>query len=112
MLAHLNKAARQILLFHRFLILLLQLLGGFLAGALHARDFFKADRYSAGAYRSLAMQRHQQRSLQKAQAQHQIDVKGRRERIALIERLWNRAARFAQPRIVQRHAHQPLRAVL
>lgn len=57
------------------------------------------------------MQRQQQGSLQEAQAQHQIDVKRRRERIALIERLGNRATRFAQPGIVQRHPHQPLRTV-
>jgi hypothetical protein len=58
-----------------------------------------------------AMQRQQQRSLQEAQTQHQIDVKRRRQGVALIERLWNRTARFAQPGIVQGHADQTLRAM-
>jgi hypothetical protein len=43
------------------------------------------------------VQRHQQRSLHEAQTQHQIEMKRRRQRIALIECLWNRAARLPQP---------------
>jgi hypothetical protein len=58
------------------------------------------------------MQWHQQRGLQEAQTQRQIDMKRRRQRIALIERLWNRAAGFAQPRIVNGDTDQPLRAML
>ena len=55
------------------------------------------------------MQRHQQRSLQKTQAQHQIDVKGRRQGIALIERLLDGASGLAQFRVVEGYANQALR---
>src|SRR5580692_7596469 len=40
-----------------------------------------------------------------------MEVERRRKRIALIERLGNRAARLAQPGIVDGHADQTLRAI-
>jgi len=58
------------------------------------------------------MQGRQQRSLQEAQTEHQIDMERRRQRIALIERLLEGAAGFTQTRVVDGHAHQALRAVL
>src|SRR5258705_10538822 len=58
------------------------------------------------------MEWHQQGSLQEAQTQQQIDVKRGRQRIALIERLRNGAARFTQSRIVDGDTDQPLRAIL
>ena len=62
---HLDKTARQILLFHIFLILFHLRIAGFLARALDARDFLEANRQSTGADRGVTVQRHQQRSLQK-----------------------------------------------
>jgi hypothetical protein len=49
--------------------------------------------------------------LQKAQTEHQVDVKGRRERIALIKGLGNSATGFAQAGVIDRHAHQAARAI-
>ncbi len=60
---------------------------------------------------SVAVQRYQQRSLQEAQTQHQIEVKRRRQRIALIERLRNRASGLAQAGVVDGHADQMLGAI-
>src|SRR6266480_8059286 len=57
------------------------------------------------------MEWHQQGSLQEAQTQHQIEVKRRRQRIALIERLRNRASGLAQAGIVEGHADQTLGAI-
>ena len=44
LLAHLHKAARQVLLFGRFPILLVHLFGGSLGWPFDARDFLKANR--------------------------------------------------------------------
>ncbi len=76
--AHIHKAARQILLLNRGAVLLLHLFCGFFARAFHARDFLKANGQCARTYPSRAMQRQQQGNLQKAQSEHEIDMKGRR----------------------------------
>ena len=85
LLAHLDKAAGQILLLHRFPILFLQFLGGsFTQGASRAR-LLQSEWASARTHRGVAMQRHQQGGLQEAQTQYQIEVKRRRHGIALIK---------------------------
>ena len=53
------------------------------------------------------MQRNQQRGLQVTQSPQQADMKRRRERIALIERLPNLGAALAQAGLVDRHPGQP-----
>ena len=57
------------------------------------------------------MQGQQQRSLQKAQAAHEVDMKGRREGIAVIARLGNGAAGLAQAGVVDGDAHQAARTI-
>ena len=104
--SHLDKTARQILLLHRFLVLFLHFLGGFLAGSLDARDLLEANGQSACADRCVAMQWHQQGRWQEAQAKQQVDMKGGRHRIALIERLWNGAPGLAQTGVIEGHCHQ------
>jgi len=47
-----------------------------------------------------AVQGHQQRGLQEAQTQHEIDMKRRRKRIALEKGLQNAAPRLVQARVV------------
>jgi hypothetical protein len=77
LLTHLDKAAGQVLLFGRFPILFLPFFSGPFAGALDPRNFLEANRQRARADWSVAVQRHQQRGLQEAQTQHQIEVKRR-----------------------------------
>lgn len=57
------------------------------------------------------MQRHQQRRLQEAQPQHQIDPERRRQRVTLKESLHDRSSRFRKARVIDGHAHQPLGTV-
>jgi hypothetical protein len=52
------------------------------------------------------MQRYQQGSLQEAQAQHQVGMKRRGQGIAMISRLGNTTAGFAQLGVIHRHTHQ------
>ena len=57
-------------------------------------NFFETDRDAACRPRAGAVQRQKHRSLQKTQGPDQVDMKGRRERIAMILRLRDRAAVF------------------
>ena len=78
-----------------------------LAGRLfQRRRLFKAHGQSATTGVAAPMQGQQQGSLQKAQAAHQVDMKGRREGIAVIARLGNGAAGLAQAGVVDGDAHQ------
>ena len=78
-----------------------------LAGRLlQRRRLFKAHGQSATTNVALPMQGQQQRSLQKAQAAHEVDMKGGREGIAVIARLGNGAAGLAQAGVVDGDAHQ------
>src|SRR5208283_166880 len=61
---------------------------------------------SAATGMGAPMQGEQQRSLQKAQAPHEVDMKRGREGIAVIACLGNGAAGLAQAGVVDRHAHQ------
>src|ERR1019366_7091577 len=58
-----------------------------------------------------SMQGQQQRSLQKTQAPHEVDMKGGREGIAVIARLGNGATGLAQAGVVDRHAYQAARTI-
>src|ERR1017187_7367802 len=75
------------------------------------RRLFKAHGQSATTGVAPPMQRHKQRSLQKAQAAHQVDMKGRREGIAMVARLGDGEAGLAQAGVVDRHAHQAARTI-
>src|SRR5258708_1690683 len=75
------------------------------ARMLHHRNLLKSDGQSTGADLGPAEQRHQQRGLQEAQAEHQVDVKLGRKRIALIEGLRNARSGFAQTRVIDGHAN-------
>src|ERR1700677_2993277 len=78
LLTHLDEAAREVLQFYRFFVLFPLLRAGVAAWTLDTRDLLEANRHSTGAHVGAAMQWRQQRGLKKAQAQHQVDVKGRR----------------------------------
>jgi hypothetical protein len=78
---------------------------------LDARHFLEADGQAARADRGQAIGGNQQRSLQKAQPQHQIHMKGRRQRIALIESLLNTTTSFGQAGVIDGYAQQASRAV-
>ena len=110
MFAHVHKAARQVELFDRLAELLLHLRGGILAGAFDARDLLKTNGQGPRAHPTDAVQRYQQGSLHKAQAQHQVEMKGGRQRIALKEGLLDASSGLAQAGIVDGHPDEALRA--
>ena len=70
------------------------------SGAFDSGGFLKANGQGPRAHLGVTVQRHQQRSLQKAQSQHEIDMKGRRQWIALVKGLLNHSSRFMQTRVV------------
>ena len=79
---------------------------GFAGRLFDAGDFLETDGQPPCADLSQAVHGHQQGSLQEAQSQRQIDMEGRRERVALIERLLDTAAGLGQARVIYRDAHQ------
>src|ERR1035441_2424298 len=108
---HPHEALREVVLFDGLLIFLPGLRFGFARRLLDPGHFLEADGQSPRADRRQAIGGHQQGSLQEAQPQHQIHMEGRRQRIALIERLLDTATGLAQAGIIYRYAHQPARAV-
>ena len=102
---HLDEALREIVLPDLLALLLALLRAGPAARFLHRWSVLKADRQRPCGD-ALALQRQQQRGLQKTPSQHQIAMKRRRHRIALLERLFDRAAGLARTSTIDGDAGQ------
>lgn len=104
---HLDEALGQVVPFHRFPILLPSLLGSFPAGFFDPRNLLETDGQGPGADLGAAIAGNQQGSLQEAEAQHQIHMEGRRQRVALIKGLLDGAAGLVQSCVIDRDPDQP-----
>ena len=83
----------------------------FAARAFDDRDLLELDWQGAATDTGAPVERHPQRGLQKAQAEHQVGMKGGRQRIVLIEGRPDQTAALAQARVVDGHPHPSARAV-
>ena len=104
---HRHETLRQVVLLEGLLIRLPGFRLGFAGGLFDSGHFLEADGQAPRADLSHAVHGHQQGSLQEAQPQHQIHVEGRRQRIALIERLLDTAPGLGQASVIDRYSHQP-----
>ena len=102
----LDKTLREVMELAHFFIFLPSLRIRLARRFFQRRRLFKAHGQSATTGVGTTVQGEQQRGLEEAQAAHQVDMKGRREGIAMIARLGNSAAGLAQAGVVDSDAHQ------
>ena len=83
----------------------------FPVGLFHDRGQQETHWYRAGIHLVFVVERQQDAGLQKAQTPLEIDVKGGREGIPLVERRGNAFPSLLQTRVIERHGHESARAV-